>query len=78
MQIQFQFQNGIINGDDKRFIEECVSYGAIRFIQRKSYDEYYYEPVERVELTLSMIKELSEYFGSVIVHNDGNVEIPNK
>mgnify|MGYP001600097937 CR=1 FL=1 len=78
MQVQFQFQNGIICGDDKRFIEENVCYGAIKFRQRKSYDEYYYDPVDRVELTMGMIKELSEYFGSVIIYNDCNVEIPNK
>ena len=39
MKTQIELQLGIINGDDKRALENYIDSRA--FIQRKSFDEYY-------------------------------------
>lgn len=53
--------SGIIAGENKEAIENIIAETKGSFTQRKTYFEYYYEPIE-VEISLEQLEELSALF----------------
>lgn len=64
---ELNIDQGIIDGDSKRFIESYISSEVITFRQRKSYDEYYWDIHSKVDLDSLLIDKLSEYFSHVLI-----------
>ena len=61
LKLELGFNDGIISGDIMRDVVEIFPEFESSFQQRKSYDEYYYSPME-VEVSLEQIEKLTEYY----------------
>jgi len=70
MNVKISFNDGIISGEDARFVSEIYPNDVISFKQRKHCDEYYYKTESTVELKIGDLKKIVEYFGSVEVYDD--------
>lgn len=70
MNVKISFNDGIISGEEARFISEIYPSNVISFKQRKHYDEYYYKTESTVELKIDDLEKIVEYFGSVRVYGD--------
>lgn len=66
MKRTLEIEDGIIDGDIKRFLESHFTSDTISFKQRKSYDEYYHQIHKDIEIDLFLLDILSKTFEVVI------------
>jgi hypothetical protein len=56
-----RFTSGIVNGDDMRDLLEILPELESSFIQRKSFDEYYFNS-KSIQIDISKLDQLSSMF----------------
>ena len=70
MKREINIDQGIIDGDSKRFLEAHFNSDVISFRQRKSYDEYYWDSYNKVaEFDELILDELSKFFSNVTINS---------
>jgi len=69
MIVNVAINSGVVDGEDKRFIEELIPNNYIRFTQRKQFDEYYWESVNGWLLDVKVLEKLVRRFLIVEFYN---------
>jgi hypothetical protein len=67
MNLNLEFENGIIQGDIVREVIETIpTLDESRFRQRKTYDEYYYDQTE-ITIDLNILNLLRSYGYKIVI-----------
>jgi len=69
MKRTLEFKKGIIDGETMRDVIDIFPQLEIQFTQRKSFDEYYFEP-SQIELTIETIQKLNDLYFDVSIGSD--------
>jgi hypothetical protein len=69
MIVNVAINSGIVDGENKRFIEELIPENYIRFTRRKQYDEYYWETINGWLLDVEVLEKLVSRFLTVELYN---------